>query len=127
MDSEGPGDLTDAQKAELSAVLHKHYKVFQEMQWLPPPRDKEHRITVKEGVDPVNVRPYRYPYFMKEELERQVADMIKARLIRPSTNPFSSPVILVKKKESSWRFCIDYRALNKAIVPDKFPKNYCTN
>lgn len=97
------------------------------MQWLPPPRDKEHRIAVKEGVDPVNVRPYRYPYFMKEELERQVADMIKARLIRPSTNPFSSPVILVKKKESSWRFCIDYRALNKAIVPDKFPKNYCTN
>lgn len=69
------------------------------MQWLPPPRDKEHRIAVKEGVDPVNVRPYRYPYFMKEELERQVADMIKAGLIRPSTSPFSTQLSSLKRKK----------------------------
>jgi hypothetical protein len=69
----------------------------------------------------VAVRPYRYPAAHKDELERQCAAMIDQGIVRRSDSAFSSPVILVKKLDGSWRFCVDYRALNALTVKDAFP------
>jgi len=58
----------------------------------------------------VAVRPYRYPQLQKDELERQCEVMLQQGLIQYSTSPFSAPVLLVKKQDGTWRFCVDYRA-----------------
>jgi hypothetical protein len=69
----------------------------------------------------VAVRPYRYPAAHKDEFERQCAAMIEQGIVRRSDSLFSSLVLLVKKPDGSWRFCVDYRALNALTVKDTFP------
>ena len=104
-----------------TSLLQKFKPLFQPPSTLPPPRNTNHTIHLLPNSQPVNVRPYRYPYFQKQEIEKQVAEMLYHGIIRPSTSPFSSPVLLVKKKDGSWRFCVDYRALNAITVKDRFP------
>ncbi|XP_031745972.1 uncharacterized protein LOC116406393 [Cucumis sativus] len=105
----------------VSDVLKKFEDVFTWPETLPPRRSIEHHIYLKQGTDPVNVRPYRYGYQQKAEMERLVEEMLSSGVIRPSNSPYSSPVLLVRKKDGSWRFCVDYRVLNSVTIPDKFP------
>ena len=101
--------------------MNQFSDVFNWPEKLPPRRSIEHHIQLKDGTNPVNVKPYRYAYHQKEEMEKLVGEMLASSVIRPSVSPYSSPMLLVKKKDGSWRFCIDYRALNNVTVPDKFP------
>eukprot|EP00253_Pinus_taeda_P012319 PITA_12319 len=96
--------------------------VFDKPHELPPSRgEHDHSITLVPGAQPPNVRPYRYPFTQKNEIEKIIKKLLEAGVIRPSISPYSSRVVMVLKKDGEWRMCLDFRALNKLAVKDKFP------
>jgi len=88
---------------------------------LPPERSIEHIIKVKSGSNPINAKSYRYPHHHKTEIERLVQDLLKCGVITKSRSPYAALVVLVRKKDGSFRLCIDYRGLNKIMIKNKFP------
>nr|XP_027071740.1 uncharacterized protein LOC113696535 [Coffea arabica] len=101
-------------------VLQQFSQIFATPTGLPPERELDHQITLKPGAEPFKLKPYRYPHSHKAEIEKQVAEMLTNGIVKHSTSPFASPVLLVKKK-NTWRLCIDYRRLNEVTVKDRFP------
>ena len=107
---------------DLQALLSKHQTVFSTPQGLPPSHGvHDHSIPLVPRSLPPNIRPYRHPFAQKNEIEKMVQELLTARVIRPSTSPYSSLVVMVLKKEGSWRMCPDFCALNKLTIKDKFP------
>jgi hypothetical protein len=91
---------------DLQLVLDKHHRVFETPTDLPPSRgEHDHCIPLLPGSQPPNVRPYRYPFAQKNEIEKIVQELLEVGVIRPSTSPYSSPVVMVLKKEGSWCMC----------------------
>jgi hypothetical protein len=112
-------------ESDMSSSVHQllcsYQSLFKEPTTLPPSRFCDHTIPLIPGARPVNMRLYRFSPAMKDEVEAQVKDTLRSGLIQPSSSAFSSPVILVKKKDHSWRFCVDYRHLNALAVKTKYP------
>ena len=106
---------------EIQSLLHEFDDVFAKPATLPPQRVYDHTIPLLPHTTPVNSRPYRYSPVHKDEIERQVKEMLTAGLITHSTSPFASPVLLVMKKDGTWRFVVDYRKLNDLTVKNRFP------
>ena len=101
---------------DLQKVLDNHSKVFETTKGLPPILDHDHAIHLILGSVPPNIRPYRYPYAQKSEIEHMVVEMLEAGIIQPSQSSFSAPIALVHKKDGSWCMCLDYRELNKLAI-----------
>ena len=80
----------------------------------------KHEIPLLEDA-PIKQRFYRCADKIKEELDRQIEDMRRTGVIRPSTSPWASPVLLVKKKNGKYRLCVDYRKLNAVTRKDVYP------
>jgi hypothetical protein len=113
--------ISPSEPALLDKLLDSFEDVFAEPTGLPPARACDHRIHLLPDTAPMAVRPYRYPQLQKDELELQCKVMLAQGIIRPSTATFSAPVLLVKKHDNTWRFCVNYRALNERTIKDKFP------
>ncbi|WVZ94744.1 hypothetical protein U9M48_040606 [Paspalum notatum var. saurae] len=117
----------DARDSETSVhpaiqpLLVEYKDLFCEPKGLPPNRSMMHTIPLMAGVTPFRIRPYRYTPFQKDEIERQVAHLLKNEMIQRSCSPFASPVLLVKKKAGDWRLYVDFRRLNAYTIKNKFP------
>ena len=70
---------------------------------------------------PKKQRPRRMSFVVRQEVSKQLRKMQETGVIQPSKSPWASPVVLVRKKEGSHRFCVDYRELNSVTKPDTFP------
>lgn len=88
---------------------------------LPPSRAVDHCIELIPGQEPPHRAPYRLSPHEMAELRRQLAQLLESGAIRPSQSPYAAPVLFVHKKDGSMRMCIDYRALNKITVKNRFP------
>ena len=87
---------------DLAQLLAEFKQVFEVSNHLPPKWSHDHCIPLQPNVEPVSVRPYRYPYHQKAAIEKMVTELLQSGLIRPSNKPFSSPVLLVKKVDGDW-------------------------
>ena len=108
--------------AQLQEVLNRHQGVFQPLpSKLPPRRDVDHHIDLEPG----GAQPYQGIYRMSPlelgELRKQLDDLLEKGFIKPSKSPFGAPILFVHKKDGGLRMCIDYRALNKITVKNRYP------
>lgn len=106
---------------EISHLLLDFQNLFAIPSVLPPHRVYDHSIPLLPGAIPVNTRPYRYSPLHKTEIEKQVQHLLDTGLIVPSMSPFASPILLVQKKDGTWRFCVYYRKLNALTIKNRFP------
>ncbi|KAD4889453.1 hypothetical protein E3N88_21526 [Mikania micrantha] len=88
---------------------------------LPPVRQVEFRIDLIPGAAPVAKAPYRLAPSEMQELSGQLQELLDKGFIRPSFSPWGAPVLFVKKKDGSFRMCIDYRELNKLTIKNRYP------
>lgn len=106
---------------ELEELLSEYADIFQLLKGLPSSWLQDHKIPLLDEGQVVKIRPYRYLVVQKNEIEKLVQEMFDAGIIRDSNSPFALPIVMVKKKDRSWRLCVDYRQLNQLTLKDKFP------
>ena len=113
--------LTENQKKELMKLLKKYKRVFAEHEYdLGQTSLVKHTIPLTDE-QPIKQRPYRTPYALQEKVKAQVKEMADHGIIRRSASPWTSPVVMVKKKDGKMRFCIDFRRLNSITRKDTYP------
>ncbi|GJS63883.1 putative reverse transcriptase domain-containing protein [Tanacetum coccineum] len=115
-------DKSKKKRLEDVPIVQNFPNVFPEdLSGLPSTRQVEFQIDLIPGVAPVARAPYRLAPSEMKELSEQLKELSDKGFIRPSSSPWGAPVLFVKKKDGSFRMCIDYRELNKLTVKNRYP------
>ena len=106
---------------QLSAVLEEYHEVFSLGK-----EDRGETDLIELHIDTGDAVPWKYPvrrvpFAVRDEIARNLQEMQDANVIQPSISPWASPVVLVRKKDGTLRFCVDYRGLNSVTKLDQFP------
>lgn len=114
-----PGLKTEQQEPEW---LSEYQDVFpEELTDLPPNRGLVHEITLVPGAQPIAKSPYKMSLSEALELKDQLTQLLDQGFIRPSVSPWGAPILFQKKKDGTFRLCIDYRGLNQVTIKNKYP------
>ena len=103
-------NLSHEQRAEFMDLANEFQSLFTEAPGTTSLAQHHIKLTSDQ---PVRSRPYPVPYSLRESLKKDISDMMKMGVIRESSSPYTSPVVVVKKKDNTNRICVDYRKLNK--------------
>ncbi|GJU05422.1 putative reverse transcriptase domain-containing protein [Tanacetum coccineum] len=115
-------DKSEGKQIKDVPIVRDFPEVFPEdLPGLPPARPVEFQIDLIPGAAPVARAPYRLAPSEMKELSEQLQELSDKGFIRPSSSPWGAPVLFVKKKDGSFRMCIDYRELNKLTVKNRYP------
>ena len=116
-----PDSISDAHKQKLRALLNEYRDIFS-AGYLDLGLAHQAQHTIDTGdARPIKQTPRRIPYHILPHVNAEVKKLLEARVVQPSTSEWSSPVVLVKKKDGTWRLCVDYRKLNAVTKKDSFP------
>ncbi|GFW33918.1 retrovirus-related Pol polyprotein from transposon opus [Trichonephila clavipes] len=114
-------ELSDEQRNKLSELLRKFSGLFTKTDKSTAAKTNvKHRIFTGDHA-PINQRAYRVSPTERRIIHEEVRKMLDEGIVQPSESPWSSPVVLVRKKDGSWRFCVDYRKLNSVTKKDVYP------
>ncbi|GJS37635.1 putative reverse transcriptase domain-containing protein [Tanacetum coccineum] len=115
-------DKSKEKRLEDVPIVQDFPEVYPEdLSGIPPTRQVEFQIDLMPGAVPVARAPYRLAPSDMKELSDQLKEIFDKGFIRPSSSPWGAPVLFVKKKDGSFRMCIDYRELNKLTVKNRYP------
>ena len=111
-------NLNSSQKTEIHGLVDSFSDIFSDL----PAKTNAIKHTIKvSSKEPVKLKPYPLPFSSEQVVREEVNNMLLNYVIEPSDSPYSSPIVLVKKKDGSIRFCIDFRKLNSITIGDACP------